>query len=57
MRLVHLAESGWRWVEFEGCRNAVEAVVDKACVNDLNDHIWVSVFCLQDGKNGGFLIS
>jgi len=29
VRLVHLAESGWRWVEFEGCRNAVEAVVDK----------------------------
>ena len=30
VRLVHLAESGWRWVEFEGCRNTVEAVVDKA---------------------------
>merc|ERR1712150_195674 len=29
VRLVHLAESGWRWVEFEGCRNTVEAVVDK----------------------------
>jgi hypothetical protein len=26
---VHLADSGWRWVEFEGSRSAVEAVVDK----------------------------
>lgn len=29
VRLVHLADSGWRWVEFEGSRSAVEAVVDK----------------------------
>ena len=35
VRLVHLAESGWRWVEFEGCRNTVEAVVDKACSDNL----------------------
>ena len=39
VRLVHLAESGWRWVEFEGCRNAVEAVVDKACAYNINDHL------------------
>jgi len=29
VRLVHLADSGWRWVEFEGSRGTVEAVVDK----------------------------
>ena len=29
VRLVHLAESGWRYVEFEGGRHTVEAVVDK----------------------------
>ena len=29
VRMVHLADSGWRWVEFEGSRGTVEALVDK----------------------------
>lgn len=35
MKLVHLAESGWRWIEFEGSRETIDAVVDK--VNHLLD--------------------
>ena len=47
VRLVHLAESGWRWVEFEGCRNTVEAVVDKASsVTLLSLLIWLCQFLL-----------
>ena len=47
VRLVHLAESGWRWVEFEGCRNTVEAVVDKASsVTLLSLLIWLCQFLM-----------
>jgi len=35
MKLVHLADSGWRWIEFEGARETIEAVVEK--VNHLLD--------------------
>jgi len=35
MKLVHLADSGWRWIEFEGVKETIEGVVEK--VNHLLD--------------------